>query len=50
MGIASAFRLRSASYGGQIAPPILRAIGTSQKWRNSRGWEFVQSGLGSRSD
>src|SRR5882672_6820697 len=25
MGIASAFRLRSASYGGQVAPPILRA-------------------------
>ncbi len=23
MGIASAFRLRSASYGGQVAPPIL---------------------------
>jgi hypothetical protein len=25
MGIASAFGLRSASYGGQVAPPILRA-------------------------
>jgi hypothetical protein len=26
MGIASAFRLRSASYGGQVALPILRPV------------------------
>jgi hypothetical protein len=40
MGIASAFRLRSASYGGQVAPPIPRAGHIQRKMVRIGLWQI----------